>query len=761
MATTPDLATTPKNVDESNIDATRNVEKPENNVENNNAISAISVPSSPVADVQTPTELETKTKRDIFNPADNGAQSVAPEIDWTTFINATQQDDIETLKGLLKNVVASATAATEPKRDDPTSADNAAQSVTPEKNWTDFIEAIKEDDIEQVRKLIKLVNINVKVNSPRNYIHAYLPIHVAAFYHSHRSLQLLLEHGANVNAQVIPFHRVEYQFVHQENATPLLLALSPKILRGRNLQPNDDKDTEYRPLKFLSGPERYRFDETIRVLLNANPDVNVTSKFGSPALHAAVGIGSSYVTSLIEHKADVENRLTSYDNKNLGDTPLIQAINSSNLQTVIDLVNGNANINTSVKGWVDGTETLLHHTVRVLHHQNIYNMFSVDAQSQYDIYGADIILAYLIMMGADLNALNAPEKSHFGWSVKNGSGAFNGLTEQEKAEKFAADPPPPRETPLQFAVSLGQTNKAFIIRIIPILAEDLLVGELTGTSLQSAVEVEYEARKVERKRREEDQKSKNEHNYYSVDIRKSDIERDVKDMFNKLAPSFEKLISDPKNRKPVLGMNATTEIRLKNKAEKGNPEAAVISSHILRELAEIATDKVDNSTADTKAANEEASQVSPKALVFQPQSKSEESDMKANQEEDMKEKSDNRQEQNTRITEAQDKIQEKVEVSKTFDLEAIGDLYTKAKGVSNTFASIETSLDSTLHWGYQRFQNTSSASSTVRNTSDSINHSTTTNNSVNNNNAEAEEYVLVEEEVVINSTDPATTHGIN
>ena len=192
------------------------------------------------------------------------------------------------------------------------------------------------------------------------------PLHKASASNSTETVQLLLDHGAKVNAR-----------------------------DARGIQ----------PLHYAAG---YGHDDIVKILINAGAAVNGRDKYGSTPLHSAAAWGHSNVIKLlIDHGAKVDS-IT-----NLGFTPLSDAANEQDIPTVDVLLDAGADIDLGSKNGFTplttaaqkGAILLVEHLIKrgaKIDHGGAYGA----ALCQAVVEGHINIVEFLLNHGADVNWVN-------------------------------------------------------------------------------------------------------------------------------------------------------------------------------------------------------------------------------------------------------------------------------------------------------------------------------------------------------------------
>jgi ankyrin repeat protein len=213
-------------------------------------------------------------------------------------------------------------------------SDNATStaSVVPEKIRKEFIEAVKKDDVEKVRKLIESgkIGLNQALDDVKN-----VPLHYSAYYGALKVTQFLVEKGADVNIKdvggVTPLSMAAYG-----NHTAVARFL---VKNGADVNIRDEDGGT--PL--LNAAYNNNF-ELVKFLVEHGADVNIKTVDGQTPLINAAGLGNfEMVKFLVEHGADVN-----VQNKD-GITPLINAVFAGNVEVVKFLLRHGAKIKPEMK----------------------------------------------------------------------------------------------------------------------------------------------------------------------------------------------------------------------------------------------------------------------------------------------------------------------------------------------------------------------------------------------------------------------------
>jgi ankyrin repeat protein len=163
--------------------------------------------------------------------------------------------------------------------------------------------AVKEGDLE---KLGALLIDQPEFVSSRNEKHGRTPLHLAAGFRQRAVAELLLAHGADVNAK------------DNDGGTPLSSAGSKdvtELLLAHGADVNAKDNDGWTPLHRASSASSRR--EVVESLMAHGADVNAANNKGQTALHmAAIGCNKETVELLLAHGADANARAKS------GATPL-------------------------------------------------------------------------------------------------------------------------------------------------------------------------------------------------------------------------------------------------------------------------------------------------------------------------------------------------------------------------------------------------------------------------------------------------------
>ncbi|XP_070546715.1 serine/threonine-protein phosphatase 6 regulatory ankyrin repeat subunit B-like isoform X2 [Ptychodera flava] len=166
-------------------------------------------------------------------------------------------------------------------------------SMRKKKNPDDLIKAARERDVQRIRSLLaEGYDINGRGYDWADNATA---LHVASFDNNEDIAEVLISHGADVNAK------------NEMDWTPLHFA-SNEVIVGLLLKSEAAVDVQTKsgdtPLHLAAGRQN---DHVVKLLLENKASVDIPNKSGDTPLHIAAGYGLFMVAKvLIEHKASVD-----------------------------------------------------------------------------------------------------------------------------------------------------------------------------------------------------------------------------------------------------------------------------------------------------------------------------------------------------------------------------------------------------------------------------------------------------------------------
>lgn len=221
------------------------------------------------------------------------------------------------------------------------------------------------------------------------------PLHYASWDNHFKAVQLLVEHGADINRR------------DKNGDTALHLTTSETVLKyllQKGADINKRNKAGATPLHAAVSRNRYKF---CKLLVEKGADINEQNKIGETALHLAVSPGFFEICNyLVEHKADVN-----VENKR-GETPLHYAILKGNNAVCKYLIDHDADVSVDA----DGTAVHLAATLNEVDilrylvdekHANVNATRKRDSWSPLHsaaYYGSYDALKYLIEHGANAQA---------------------------------------------------------------------------------------------------------------------------------------------------------------------------------------------------------------------------------------------------------------------------------------------------------------------------------------------------------------------
>lgn len=193
-----------------------------------------------------------------------------------------------------------------------------------------------------------LLEHGADVNKPANDNRSNTPLHLASTHQHIKPVQVLLDHGANINAEdgqgQTPLHRVFEDNILHENSFSLA-----QLLVGRGAGVNAHDKDHVTPLHLAS---YYQKLESVRFLLDHGANVNAKQSHGKTPLHEVLSKPDAddddvlrVVQLLLERGADVNSQTEDHL------TPLHLASYGQKLESVRVLLDYGAKVDAHSHGW--------------------------------------------------------------------------------------------------------------------------------------------------------------------------------------------------------------------------------------------------------------------------------------------------------------------------------------------------------------------------------------------------------------------------